>query len=544
MAGSIPLTRTWAPATRAPSSRTLETTASGRSAARARPAAGETGSQPLDDVTTCPAATSSTTSARALSPRPVPRTVTNVTSARPIIRAAAVAAVRAGLRTAFSRASAPAAPVRPRGQPTTAAIGRTSRDDTTATPMNRASTPAPIIIIRSPVARPSASRPRARAAPASAVATTATTAERRDGAPSAVAPSRTAAIGGTRVARMAGTRPASSVTSVPTSSATTTVRVAKTVSPCGMSRPITRNSSVRPDDSSTPSPRPTSEATTPMIPASARTERSTWRRVAPSVRRVASSRERWATVMLRVLKMTKAPTKRAMPPKASSSPRMKVIAPSMTSLSAAACSAPVETSAEAGSSGAIRASSSAGETPGSAAIWIASKPVCPSIARAVGTSQTAIVAPPRLSTSPKRARPVTVNVRTGPSAATRTVSPTANPWSSAVAWSSTTWSGPDAHAPSDRVSGLKRGCEGSMPRPKLGMLPPIGVAVAVEDLGDAARALEVDQVAAGLGDPGDGLDLGQERRGDGRRPGVGVVDHLGCRARRGRFVHRSCRRCS
>ncbi len=50
---------------------------------------------------------------------------------------------------------------------------------------------------------------------------------------------------------------------------------------------------------------------------SSTTERSTWRREAPSVRRVASSFVRCATVIESVLKITNAPTKSAIPPKAS-----------------------------------------------------------------------------------------------------------------------------------------------------------------------------------------------------------------------------------
>ena len=52
---------------------------------------------------------------------------TNETSARPIISAAAVEAVRPGLRTAFSRARRPGTPrKRSTGRPTSEAIGRTS----------------------------------------------------------------------------------------------------------------------------------------------------------------------------------------------------------------------------------------------------------------------------------------------------------------------------------------------------------------------------------------------------------------------------------
>jgi hypothetical protein len=128
-----------------------------------------------------------------------------------------------------------------------------------------------------------------------------------------VAPSRTAAIGGTRVARIAGKSPATSVTSVPTSSETTIVRVAKTVSVCGRSRFSALKSSFNPTARPSPAKRPTTEAPSPITSASRMTERSTCRREAPSVRSVANSRIRCATVIESVLKMTKAPTKSAMP---------------------------------------------------------------------------------------------------------------------------------------------------------------------------------------------------------------------------------------
>ena len=47
------------------------------------------------------------------------------------------------------------------------------------------------------------------------------------------------------------------------------------------------------------------------------TVQRTWREVAPSVRSVANSRARCATVIDSVLAITNDPTKRAMPPKAS-----------------------------------------------------------------------------------------------------------------------------------------------------------------------------------------------------------------------------------
>ena len=100
---------------------------------------------------------------------------------------------------------------------------------------------------------------------------------------------RTAAIGGTRVARIAGKRPATSVTSVPTSSETTIVRVAKTVSVCGRSRFSDLKSAFSPSASASPLKRPMIEAPRPITSASRITERSTCRREAPRVRRVANS---------------------------------------------------------------------------------------------------------------------------------------------------------------------------------------------------------------------------------------------------------------
>ena len=75
---------------------------------------------------------------------PAANTVTKTTTARPIISAAAVTAVRPGLRTAFSRARRP---VMPRsfssGQPATEASGRTSRGLNIDTPNSVATAPPP-----------------------------------------------------------------------------------------------------------------------------------------------------------------------------------------------------------------------------------------------------------------------------------------------------------------------------------------------------------------------------------------------------------------
>ena len=112
---------------------------------------------------------------------------------------------------------------------------------------------------------------------------------------------------------------------------------------------------------------------------------------------------------------------------------MNAIPSFVSAASAAACAAPVCTSAVAGTSGWRARTSSSGEIPVLAATKIESK--CPSLSNsacAVGTSNTANVALPIESTEPNLAMPVISYSFTGPSAATPTRSPTPKPWSLAV----------------------------------------------------------------------------------------------------------------
>ena len=136
---------------------------------------------------------------------PAAKMVTKETSASPIISAAAVVAVRPGLRTAFSRAIRPETPrSRSSGRPTTEAIGRdqprAQQGDAEEDERRRRPRPRP---------RPGRGRRRARAriraipstvsaAPASAAAGA------RPLSVSSTAPSRRPATGGTLVARSAG----------------------------------------------------------------------------------------------------------------------------------------------------------------------------------------------------------------------------------------------------------------------------------------------------------------------------------------------------
>ena len=188
-----------------------------------------------------------------------------------------------------------------------------------------------------------------------------------------VEPSRTAAIGGTRVARRAGRMLASSVMLVPSSSETTIVRVSITVDASGRSTPSALNSATMPLAIPRPSTSPISEATRPITRPSSTTERRTCLREAPSVRSVANSRVRWATVIDSVLKITNAPTSSAMPAKPSSTLRIMPM-PSLTSAaSSSACLALSLTSRLPGTICSTASTSSLAEVPGFAAIETLSK---------------------------------------------------------------------------------------------------------------------------------------------------------------------------
>ncbi len=68
------------------------------------------------------------------------------------------------------------------------------------------------------------------------------------------------------------------------------------------------SSALRPSAATTPSPRPISEATSPVSAASPSTEPNSCRRLAPTTRSSASSRVRCPTVIENVLKIVKPPT--------------------------------------------------------------------------------------------------------------------------------------------------------------------------------------------------------------------------------------------
>ena len=112
---------------------------------------------------------------------------------------------------------------------------------------------------------------------------------------------------------------------------------------------------------------PMAEASTPSVSASATTDVSTWRRLAPRARSIANSRRRWATVMLKALKMMNAPTKTETPANArSTGVRNEPIASAVSAVASAAACSPVLTLTPAGMAALTSAASSLGVTPGSA----------------------------------------------------------------------------------------------------------------------------------------------------------------------------------
>ena len=370
--------------------------------------------------------------------RPAANTATNETSASPIISAAAVEAVRAGLRIAFSRARRPGIPRSfSSGTPTSEARGVTSLGLSSATPSRTAAAPIPTQASAGERAskRPTTIRPR----PAAIRQIAAIVRARRSRVVAGTAPSRRPATGGTRVARSAGKNAATTVSPVPSSSPTITVRAAITVPVLGRSMPSALNSELIRGPNPIPARTPRIAAPSPIANASITTEERIWRRFAPSVRSIANSRVRWATVIENVLKIRKAATNRATPAKINSAVFRKPMNWPTSSRWDCTFSAPVFASSECGSAAVRLAARRSGVVPGSAATWIWSSRPCLAVIRcASGRVNSASVAPPNESTLPSVAIPDTVYSPVAPLPAISIRSPTANPSSSAEALSITT----------------------------------------------------------------------------------------------------------
>ncbi len=142
------------------------------------------------------------------------------------------------------------------------------------------------------------------------------------------------------------------------------VRVAITVPESGRSIPSALNSAPIAGANPIPASKPTIEATSPMTNASRTTEVTIWRRLAPSVRSIANSRVRWATVIEKVLKIRNAATNSATPAKISSAVFRKPMNSPTSSRWDWTFSAPVSTSTESGSAAVRLAASRSGVVPG------------------------------------------------------------------------------------------------------------------------------------------------------------------------------------
>src|SRR3954453_12711642 len=241
------------------------------------------------------------------------------------------------------------------------------------------------------------------------------------------APSWSASTGDTRVARSAGASDEKTVTTVPTTTETMIVRDAITLPLLGRSTPIARNSARRPPATPTPSSRPATDPSRPIVKPSGITERMTWPRDAPSVRSSANSRIRCVTVIEKVLKMMNAPTNSEIPANASSSVVRKLRLLLMSSDCLCASSWPVRTLTALGSAVLSWSRSFCGVTPCLAETWIWSKPRLPSIRCASGSSMSATAAPPKESTPAICVTPTSVKSLRGALATIAILSPSFHP---------------------------------------------------------------------------------------------------------------------
>jgi hypothetical protein len=130
---------------------------------------------------------------------------------------------------------------------------------------------------------------------------TPSTSRTRDRPVVSMATSRRAARGSTRDALTAGPTLAATVTITPSAMPVSTVSLPNAAPSPGSGKPMESIRAPSPAARPTPATRPSAEATTPTASDSTIVDTSTWRREAPSARRSADSRLRWATTMEKVL---------------------------------------------------------------------------------------------------------------------------------------------------------------------------------------------------------------------------------------------------
>ncbi len=236
-----------------------------------------------------------------------PNTAMTETKASPTIKAEAVWAVRRGLRMEFSRPRRPDTPSRrASGRPITLDIGRATAGARRATPTKISSAPIPTSAMAGLVS------PTARASAPSRVIAAPQVKRRRMEISCSPCCSDTASTGAMRTARRAGLMAETTVTPTPTTRQTMTVRGSKAIGPEGRVTPKPLSSASSPMAASTPRPRPINDETKPTMAASPITDRKTWRRLAPTMRRRANSLVRWPTMIENVLRIVKPPTKSEM----------------------------------------------------------------------------------------------------------------------------------------------------------------------------------------------------------------------------------------
>ena len=235
-----------------------------------------------------------------------------LTSATPIISAAAVAEVRLGARPALSRASWPGAPYTlPTGQPIMRVTGLAMVDATLAVPRNISSAPPPASRI-SPGVPPGRANSPTRKSTAPMITVTVPATRRFELSAAKPSSGRIAATGGILAARRAGMMTAHIVMPTPTRNAISTERGFSTSEKSGKPAPAALKMPMISLATSIPPPMPMIVATTDMISASTMISRRTWRPLPPMARSSASSRRRWPIVMAKTLLMRNALTKAVM----------------------------------------------------------------------------------------------------------------------------------------------------------------------------------------------------------------------------------------
>jgi hypothetical protein len=236
-------------------------------------------------------------------------TDTNVISPTPTMSAAAVVAVRRGLRCEFSRARTPGSPAsRANGHEMNDASGRATAALAMPNPANTSTAPPPTHAM--PDDTPPNSPTPISAAPAASSAAPTMPRVLMDRECAVVC--RMAAIGGMRAAFRAGNSAETIVTTMPSPMATTSVLVWNTSPPAGRFKPNASRRACSPRATSSPMPTPSADARMPTTPASAMTDAVTCRGLAPSDRNSPYSRVCWATMIVKVLKIRNAPTNIAM----------------------------------------------------------------------------------------------------------------------------------------------------------------------------------------------------------------------------------------